>query len=542
GKGNITFDTSNCNDDDKPDCQIQLITTDQAGNRNKTSLYLKIDNSKPTTEIKLPKTGSWQNNDFEIKVEDIDNVASTNELTCYYANKTSNWIKRNSCNQNFTIDISQFCSQNGQDECTIKTKVVNPVNLVATDKRKFSIDTVKPSITDKIPDEFTVINETEKIEIVFTERISSIVMAKRSNGTENTSISSSQKFEPRFSDTGKKDIIVWLEDKAGNILREKVTYKFDSSKPVLETINFSRNKDPKFNEIRIYRGQSITIISNQTDLFGIKSSKITIKKSSKNNRTLRLTEGSNKDGKWKTTLTKFSTGIYNVTDIFIDDQVGHQRHITNPAGYFKVINHSITSRIENTNSIQVGHTEKLNLTIDLNKSINNQKVEIYIPRQNQEPILVNTTSYNCTPGNCTFKYKNNELFKILPNDSQEIINIRTNITTKIVNQNTYVTWKSTVEGNNQTDSILIETPKLNITNITCSTQNCIFNQSEEFNITFDLENIQYAEHTGIANNTKLKLENKKLNIVRTKSTGNFSSGEKKELKITDINITEAGNF
>ncbi len=110
-----------------------------------------IDTADPTTSITSPASGSMQNTDFNVSISDSDSLSDINTNACTYrildnGVQSLGWTSR-TCNADITVDISQYCTTQGSNKCTVEAKSTdNAGNLATTASRSFGIITC-PSLT-----------------------------------------------------------------------------------------------------------------------------------------------------------------------------------------------------------------------------------------------------------------------------------------------------------------------------------------------------------------------------------------------------------
>ncbi|MGM5480185.1 MAG: hypothetical protein ACQESC_01875, partial [Nanobdellota archaeon] len=114
----------------------------------KTSNTFNIDMVDPISSIVSPANGSWHSEDFNVTFSDSD--ADSGLDSCFYKILDNNVISLNQesrpCNDNITIDVSQYCTTDGVDTCQIASTVHDVAgNVFYSDSTFFSIDTGNPS-------------------------------------------------------------------------------------------------------------------------------------------------------------------------------------------------------------------------------------------------------------------------------------------------------------------------------------------------------------------------------------------------------------
>jgi len=106
-----------------------------------------VDNTDPSTSIISPSAGTWFNSDFTVSFSDSDGESGLDR--CEYrivdgGSVSKSWNTR-SCDGSITVDISQYCTIEGTDECTVQSRAYDLAGNSDTDSRSFSIDTTDPN-------------------------------------------------------------------------------------------------------------------------------------------------------------------------------------------------------------------------------------------------------------------------------------------------------------------------------------------------------------------------------------------------------------
>ena len=132
------------------DYYIQVRANDSAGNLgnwSSPSQEVWYDVVAPNVSITAPPAGSWFNADFNVSETDSDD---TGLYLCQYLVKNNGAINLNwtntPCNQNVTVDISQYCPQDGS--CAVdKQAQDNACNWEGAWKKTYFIDRTPPNTT-----------------------------------------------------------------------------------------------------------------------------------------------------------------------------------------------------------------------------------------------------------------------------------------------------------------------------------------------------------------------------------------------------------
>lgn len=189
-------------------------------------IWIKIDNSLPTTSITAPAAGSAYNWNFNVSFSDSDSRSWI--WSCFYRiinNGTQSlWRTVRTCNWSITINQASYCPTNWTNTCVVESYSTDNVwNNSSTASRSFSIDTVAPT------------SPTCTTSRYFSSSLSISCSAAEwtikytTNGTAPT-CSSSTRSNQSFSST--TTLRVWACDTAGNISSiNSYIYNKDSTNP-----------------------------------------------------------------------------------------------------------------------------------------------------------------------------------------------------------------------------------------------------------------------------------------------------------------------
>ncbi|MDY6776809.1 MAG: hypothetical protein SVQ76_01750, partial [Candidatus Nanohaloarchaea archaeon] len=553
GTSSFSFDTADCDDDSSADCEVDVMAEDEAGNLNISRLELKVDNTPPDVSFDGPPSGTWHKTDFEVDFTASDTISPVQ--TCKWRNATSGW-QTTDCTSNFTVDISNYCSVEGSKKCDIKLLAENAPGLTAkTGFREFSIDTSLPYVTGVVPSNYSIVNSTDELELTFRDDVSGVKVAVRNNGTRNASLSSGVSFDPGWSASGEETLTVWLNDSADNLLRKKYVYRVDVEPPSIVDSRFNVSKDPRYGDTRIFRGEPIRFLANLTDDFNVSQAKVTVNYTGTNsaeNYSLTFLEGDRTGGVWKLDYTGTGkTGLYNVTRAYLYDSAGHLNSTVAGLPSFRVVNHSLTAELGGDDAVDAGHTENLNLTIELNRTAS-PFVRVFVPPSTAsdlvEPEYTNTTRYECSFGDasCTLDYDrvNGEIaaLNVSTTGSDTSLTITANVSAPAPADDTTHTWTSSLEGDREEDTTTVQTPLLNVSASYCDgATTCSIDQRQEFNLTVTVSNENTTSHTGASRDVLVNLSSSELGISRQESVGDLATGSESNATFT-LNVSEAGTF
>jgi len=235
--------------------------SDKATNETVGSVEIKVDKSKPTTEIVSPAESSWHNSDFEVSISDSD-IGGSELSTCWYRVKSFNgtdWVitksgVQRSCNSPVTLTVSSegYCKNQGQDTCEIDVWSFDKAGSKSEENvRKFSIDWTLPEVSITSPSEHQVVVGTLQIQPSVSDNLDSQLVC-------------SYKFDDEQSDhplncnggeigistlaEGHHTLYVYAYDDAGN--RGEASVDFIVNNDGILTVDDTPENNPDFTSIQ----------------------------------------------------------------------------------------------------------------------------------------------------------------------------------------------------------------------------------------------------------------------------------------------------
>ncbi len=561
GTGTFDFNTGNCNDDSAPDCVIEVRAVDAAGNTKRDRIWIRVDNTRPSVSFNSPAAGSWHASDIQIDRADSDNVAQTDTLTCQWRNGSGSWKDvSGSCDGTFTVDISTYCSQDGAETCDIDLRTINPAGWIKKASRSFSIDTRKPLIDDIDPDPSTVslINESRNVTIRYHDPSpgSGVQYAYRNNGTRKEQLLNDTSFDPGWEDNGEYTLTLTLNDSADNLVQQQYTYDVDVEPPASSDPRFNVSFDPAFDQYRIYPGQPIRFLVNVTDNVRVGSVTATLNTSSNpvngENISLSRLSGTSASGTWSFAYKDTDAfGTYNITSLFLEDTV-QNRNATRVLPSFEVVDYSHDVDLGGRNVLGAGHETSYTATVDLNRSLTDPTVRLFVPPSRtgtiQTPLYNNTTSFSCTfaGSGCSvdplFRDGRVAALNVTGSGEDTSVTVQADIRATAPAEDTDTIWRSSVQTIERTNTTTILAPDLEVAQVLCDgRRTCRTNQSEPQNVTITLANRNTSDTTGPINLTRVRMTNTSRSISLDGAVGNITTGNESSRNLTLLMDT-AGNF
>ncbi|MBI2675020.1 MAG: hypothetical protein HYX24_01070 [Candidatus Aenigmarchaeota archaeon] len=478
---NISFSTQLCTDTNKSNCTIQLSAADEAGNSNTSSIWLSIDNTRPSVSITSPSANSWQPHTFNISFSAVD----TSGLQCMFriaGSSDSGWLTM-PCSQPFIANIS-YCQTEGTARCGISVQANDSVGFSGTADRNFSIDITKPYLTSLSPANGSRITSSGMITAAFSDSISGLaaVLFDNGNGT-NISFSSGAAFGPGFAGNGLRNITMYATDVAGNTNSTYAAYTLDNTPPSLGNLSLNIT-DAVFSDYRVHPFEKIKIRANISDSSGISYAIVEINYSGQR-RNFSMLQDADVAGNFSLIFPNAnSTGRYAITMLSANDTVGNIAGLSEPQinRSFLVINTTLAATINSSKSIDSAGTGSVLLAIDFNRSMANRSFSVFQPAS-----FSNISQYSCTSA-CSLSMSDSQLSAI-PLTAVSAINISSTVNAAAQPQDANSTWTARAGETNISDYIAILSPLLNITTALCDgSQTCVINQSVYFNLSITVRN------------------------------------------------------
>lgn len=557
GSNSFTFDTENCDTEPDADCEVQIRATDKAGNPNKTAIRLKVDNTPPIVSFNAPAAGSWQNGDFTVNRSDVEDAAPF--TSCGWRNASmSSFINsgNSSCGSDFTVDVSQYCQNQGENTCTILLRAINTPGLSATTSRKFSIDTGRPTIKTVTPGNNSFVTDDDNITVTFSDAVSGVKFAQRNNGTHNVSISSGASFDPGWTTDGNRTLTLTLNDSANNVVQKRYTFRVDVAPPNATDTRFNVSADPAFNETRVYRDDPIQLQINISENVRMSTVTATLNTSRNalpgENVSLSARNGVLTDDVWTVNVTDTgAVGTYNFTRLYLSDVAGHTNMTVNTPA-FRVVNHSVSTTFGGDNESDAGRTELLNMTVNLNRTLQSPMTQLFVPPSDtvheRPPQYTNTTAYQCRVvagnGSCSLQARGSNIttLNITGSDTVRTVRITADVTAGTPAADETVDWVSSVGRNTQRAKSVIRAPRLNVSAVYCDDgKDCNVTQQQVFNLTVTVANEQDTDHTGGANEVVVNVSGTGAGVKNKTLVGDLASNTSTNISFLLI-VQKAGTF
>ena len=382
--GPLDFNTEICNDTADPECVLELTGIDEAGNNASDLVFLKVDNSPPSTEFNFPSAGSWQNSEFQVERQDSDNVAET--LSCSWSNGTETFTAA-SCASGFDVNLS-VCGEQGSNSCTLTLNVENDVGLTDSSTRRFSIDYTPPEVISRRFDDGEIINDTQDLSFTVEDDYSTTDNLEYDSGSGWQQLTSGQLFDPGWDTSGNRQIDIRGSDIAGNDFQNSYVYQIDADKPSIEEFGI-RSRDQSSR--RIYPGEQVLFDLNATDSTSVRDRRLILDTPS-GTETIRFLTGN------RTTYNAEEYGDHQIEWIFLRDEGLNTANYSDYSGFTSI---DIGSNSTFNNSRTTGAAEEgvFNISIDFNRSTGGDAV-IQIPEYSENGIrsfdISGEKCYNCS--------------------------------------------------------------------------------------------------------------------------------------------------
>ena len=541
----LEFDTDEyCQDTAEPDCGLRIEAEDAAGNTNSSFVRFKVDNSPPEMQI-TSELDQWQNSDFQISRNAEDNILSSQELECSVKINSGEWKNTGTCNDNFTVEVTDDCPQ-GEGSCQLRVRSSHPEleSLEDTDEEFYSVDTEMPQIyLGPQPEPDTIVNGSKEIQIGFQDALSGISYSRWDDGRGLEQLSSEQPFEPDWTESGEKTVEILLNDTAGNLREEQYPYTFDNRAPELLEIDLSKPEDQEFGEVRVYRREEIQLNANISENIEMKQVKATVSKASSTwNVSLDLREGNLKDGIWGRELTNESTGLYNLTDLYLTDEAENTTEITSGLPEFRVVNYSEDVSLNEAKQVTAGNQTSFSYVIDLNRTQGLRKFKLFIPPSKPGALVqpdIELENVSCNREDCNITDKGNYLNVSYSGSSSNLsLNGEADVFTPEEDVNR--TFITELRGNLRETDIEVRAPNLTVNSTSCN-PSCTVDQFTNFSVDTQVINNNTQIQTGSARDVNLEISSENLED-RSKNLGNLNSGETVKNTFSDISSSKAGNF
>jgi len=543
-QSSFTFNTERyCQDSEEENCAVKIVVSDSAENINSSYIEFKVDNTPPEVLISSPEARSWQKEDFTVQRAVSDNVLDAYELECDVRINSGEWKDKTSCSQDFTVEVPEDCGQSSDSRCFVDVRASHPVlDLKQINETSFRIDTEKPQIfSGPEPSSGSFINGTEEISLEFEDTLSGIAYSKYDDG-KLRNLESGEPFEPSWNSSGQKNLIVKLNDSADNLRTEEYSYTFDDQAPEIKNITLSKNSGSVFSETRVYSGEAIELRLNATDNIEVDKARAEISKGEEKwNTTLELDSGDREQGFWTDNLANESKGLYQVEEIYVEDRAGNRTVRSDSLPEFRVVDFSKDVKLGENTMMTAGNSTALTYDINFNRTNGERNVRLEVPGTEERPYF-DFSSLNCEnipDENCGVQDEGSYL-NISYNGSDVDITITGGVQSFTPVEDRTGEFVTAIKGNRKSQSVSVNAPDLILENASC-TESCTVNQSQAFNVSYDILNNDTSTNSGIARDVKLRLTSNTLD-KGAKQLGNLASGESTTETFTNNSITEVGKY
>jgi hypothetical protein len=524
-----------------------ITCIDLAGNLNSSRGTFSIDITPPDITIENPKEGYTYSG--------IVNLLTT--ISDFGVGIDKAWYKIvNSTNLSQVFAEGNLSEQSGWDATWNSSEITNStgnftfivyandsLGWLSSKNISFKVDNNKPSATIVFP---------KKIYLNYNFNLS--LKAERPNGnitnasywiynSSNDLIANNttQPNLPSFEFTDFINISTWNDGNytivfnvtdGTNNASDSSWFFIDKTPPNLTNWNLNIETDTNYNDKRIFKGEEVTFsvnVSEEVTLIDKVIATVILPNSYAYNYSLSPENNNYTEDKWKFSFSPSLFGIYNITKIFANDTLGNLNEIEINLSFI-VVRPSLKLNFGENNEIDATLNATFNLTFNFNKTVSNQNLILYIPSY-----YLNLTSWSCT--NCSLIGKNQ--LNLTTNENITSIKLQTNLLAGTPEQDLNSTWYLEFRGENYTDETKIRTPYLNISVLCDGNSNCTVNQTEVFNLTITVENIQDVNHTGTSYSTTLNFSCQV--FLNSSFLGNIGSGSSTTKSWTEV-IESPGTY
>lgn len=520
-----------------------ITCVDLAGNINSSERDFSVDITPPSITIESPEENETYSG--------IVNLLTTISDSGIGVNKS--WYKIvNSSNLTQVFDNGTLNSSNEWDATWNSSEATNltgnftfivyandSLERAASKNISFKVDNTKPSAAIIFPDE-----------IYLNHNLNLSLKAERPNGNitnasywiynssggivaDNTTQPNSSDFS--FADfinisgwqDGNYTIIFNVTDNLNQNESDVSWFYIDREPPNLTNWLINLTNDITYHEKRAYENEEIKFSVNVSE--EIKEvdkvfATLVYPNGSLQNFTLNPEHNNYTQDIWFFILYPNQIGIYNITKIFANDSLGNLNE-TEINISFKVVEPSVELNFGENNKIDAGQNSTFNLAFCFNKTVSNQNLTLYIP-----DYYYNLTNWNCT--NCTIVGINNTLINLTTEENITTTKLTTNLLAGTPEQDLNSTWNLEFSGENYSKTTKIKTPLLNLSVFCNQNETCEINQSQIFNLSIFVENINNANHTGEAREVELNFS---CNVFANSTfLGNINSGSNKTENWSEI--------
>ncbi|MCJ7479137.1 MAG: Ig-like domain-containing protein [Candidatus Nanohaloarchaeota archaeon QJJ-7] len=559
---------------------LEFRANDPAGNVNSTmTLSVEIDNSPPEIDIRSPSSDTYSGSiDLESVIDephldtvwfDIRNSSDLSQVLkegdCSTSPCQSTWDSNDlSGNGSFLFNVS------ANDTLSQSTYNVNVT---------FEVDNRVPSVKTNFPDEDFITGDFDLNLVTSSPGANAVNISNayynRSNSTfskVNETVDSPGSIgEPNytFSETielsswcggrcsdGNYSLFFWSNNTESRQSEISTWFYIDTTPPEASDYQLNLSEDPEFGDRRLFVGRKVSFQVNVSE---------SVKKVDRVNATLeepggtvmnRTLEPGNSDYKsdsWSFTYTPSGTGVYSITDLYANDTLGNMLHNGSVGIDFRAVNISSSLDLDGSPSVDAGTETYINTTYDFNKSVQDPSLELYIPPNRpgdtgNEPYYRNVSSYTCSfRDSCTVEEVEvsgeTSYLEISGSGTNSNISISGLTEPESPEKDSAHNWTFSFDGFSTRNLTEIEAPLLDISSITCEgSSTCEVNQSEEFDVSFDVDNVQDATHAGKAFNVTARVNTSWNSRENVTDLGDLASNSANSTPQFGFNITEVGNY
>jgi hypothetical protein len=233
---------------------IKVRAVDKAGNKGEwsddsTTVY--YDNENPSVTITGESWDVWYNRDFNITEIDSDNLGLWKcEIAINGSGSPTNYFEV-PCNQNYLVNITQYCLNDGDDICWVRKRVTdNACNIQTGTGHKWDLDRTAPLLSILSP--INNYNTSDAgLDINYTVNDTGVKGEScwySDNSLGNNTLTNCANITNAVWSEGAHDVTIWTNDSLGNLNSTNVHFTIDLTPPTI-TINSPENKSYNSEEI-----------------------------------------------------------------------------------------------------------------------------------------------------------------------------------------------------------------------------------------------------------------------------------------------------
>ena len=484
-----------------------ITCKDLAGNLNSSKGSFSIDISPPRIAIENPKQGATYSGIVNLLTTILDSGIGTDKAWYKIVNSSNTsqvFDQENLTAPDFDTTWNSSKATNSTGNFTFIVYANDSLGNLDSKNVSFKIDNNKPSATIVFPNkiylnyDFNLSLKGERPNGNITNASYWIYNSSGEIVANNTTQPNSSSFE--FTDfinitswhDGNYTIIFNVSDGKNNASASSWFF-IDKTPPELVGWSLNIAIDPGYNDRRIFKGEEVVFSVNVSEeikeVDKVVATLIFPNFSAYNYSLIPENNNYTKD-RWKFSFSPGELGTYNITKIYANDTLGNLNEAEINLS-FKVVRPLLEVALGENNEIDAGQEKNFSLIFNFNKTVSSENLTLYIPEY-----YTNLTNWNCV--NCTIEQLN-----LTTEANITAIKLTTILCAGTPKQDLNSTWYLEFREKNYTGETKIKTPSLNITVLCNGNSSCIVNQSESFNLTVIVENIQNANHTGASYNTTL---------------------------------------